>query len=165
MTEDHSLHSSIREKTLEHIFIGDCLRVLWARGIRDAEVLSPDVDAGGYDVVMEVHGTLRHIQLKASYNGSRTSSQTINARLSEKPSGCVVWMGFDPETIALGPFLWFGDGPGHPLPDLSGFRKARHTKGDAQGVKGERRNSYTLPRGAFEKVETLEELLGRLFGI
>ena len=114
---------------------------------------------------MDVDGILRHIQLKASYNGSKTARQTINARLADKPSGCVVWMGFDEASIMLGPFYWFGNSPGRPLPDLSGFAKAKHTKGDAQGNKAERRNSYTLPRGAFEKLGSLDELLMRLFGV
>ena len=162
--ESHSLHSSFREKTLEHVFIGDCLRRLWARGIWDAEVLRADVDAAGYDLVMEVGGVLRHVQLKASYNGSTVRQQTINAKLAEKLSGCVVWMGFDPETIELGPFYWFGGAPGEPLPSMSTFKKAKHTKADATGKKGERRNSYILKRTACERLNSLDEVIERLFG-
>lgn len=165
MTESHFLHSSFREKTLEHIFIGDCLRQLWAKGIRDAEVLRADVDGAGYDVVMEVGGVLRHIQLKASYNGSSVREQAINAKLADKPSGCVVWMGFDPDTMRLGPFFWFGGPPGQPLPPITGFKKARHTKANAEGQKTERRNSYKLKRTSCERLETLDQVLDELFGI
>lgn len=165
MTEDHSLNSTVREKTLEHIFIGDCLRRLWSRGVRDAEVLRADVDAGGYDMVMEVSNVLRHIQIKASFNGSNVTEQTINARLLKKPSGCVVWMGFDPETLELGPFYWFGGRPGQSLPALTGFKKAKHTKANAEGEKTERRNSYKLKRTACEKIDTLDAVLKQLFGI
>ena len=91
--------------------------------------------------------------------------QTLNARLADKPSGCVVWMGFNEATIDLGPFFWFGGAPGQPLPDLSGFARAKHTKGDAHGVKAERRNSCRLPRAACEKLGALDEVLTRLFGI
>lgn len=165
MTEDHSLNSAVREKTLEHVFIGDCLCRLWAEGVRDAEVLRADVDAGGYDMVMEVKGKLRHIQLKASFNGSKVTEQTINARLAKKPSGCVIWLGFDPKTLELGPFYWFGNPPDEALPDIPGSKKAKHTKANAQGEKTERRNSYKLKRTACEKVDTLNGVLKRLFGI
>ncbi len=61
--QSHFLHSSFREKTLEHVFIGDCLRRLWAKRVWEAEVLKAEVDAAGYDLVMKVSGVLRHIQL------------------------------------------------------------------------------------------------------
>lgn len=162
--DSHFLHSSFREKTLEHVFVGDCLRRLWAMGVWDAEVLKAEVDAAGYDIVMEVGGALRHIQLKASYNGSTVRQQTINAKLAGKPSGCVVWMGFDPGTIQLGPFYWFGSAPGEPLPSLAGLKKAKHTKADVTGHKGERLNSYILKRSACEKLSSLDEVIERLFG-
>lgn len=162
--ESDSLYSSYREKTLEHVFVGDCLRRLWALGVWDAEVLTADVDAAGYDLVMEVRGVLRHIQLKASFNGSNVYEQKINAKLGDKPSGCVVWMGFDPRTIELGPFYWFGGIPGEPLPRIDTFRKAKHTKGDSTGKKGERRNSYILKRTTCKRVDTLDAVIELLFG-
>ena len=162
---DHFLNSQFREKIIEYVFIGDCLRSLWAKGFHDAEILRADVDAGGYDLVMEVAGILRHVQLKSSFNGAKTNTQKINARLGEKPSGCVVWMGFHPETIKLGPFLWFGNGPGEPLPDITGLRKGKHSKGNSEGVKAERRNTFVLNRGDFETLETLDDVLHRLFGV
>lgn len=164
IVDSHSSYSSFRENVLEHVFVGDCLRRLWVRGIRDAEVLKAEVDAAGYDLVMDVAGTLRHIQLKASFNGSRVRRQAIHRSLAEKPSGCVLWLGFDPETLALGPFYWLGGQPGEPLPGIEGFKKARHTKGDATGHKSERRNSHVVGRAAFERLDTLDEVIERLFG-
>lgn len=165
LTDDHSINSSVREKTLEHVFVGDCLRWLWNKGIRDSEVLRADVDTAGYDIVMDIGGVMRHIQLKASFNGSKTPRQKINTKLGAKHSGCVVWMGFDPKTIKLGPFYWFGGAPGEPLPDITNFKKAKHEKGNAQGVKAERQNSYVVNKGKFEKLETLDELMQKLFGV
>ncbi len=162
--DSHFLHSSFREKILEHVFVGDCLRRLWARGVWDAEVLKADVDAAGYDLVMEVGGILRHIQLKASFNGSTTRQQTIHGKLAGKPSGCVIWMGFDSKTIELGPFYWFGGQPGMPLPNMSDFKKAKHSKADATGRKGERRNSYLLKLSSCECLATLDDVLDHLFG-
>jgi len=162
--ESHFRHSSFREKTLEHVFIGDCLRRLWAMGIRDAEVLKAEVDAAGYDMVIEVRGVLRHIQLKASFNGSTVRQQTINGKLADKPSGCVVWIGFDKDTIELGPFYWFGGRPGEPLPSISGFKKAKKTTADSSGRKGERPNSYILKRNACKELDSIDEVIEHLFG-
>jgi len=161
----HSINSRVRENTLAHIFIGDCLRHLWSKDHRDSEILRAEVDACGYDLVMEVAGILRHVQLKAAYNGAKTRRQTINGKLAEKPSGCVIWMGFDKDTMELGPFYWFGGKPGKPLPGIAGFKPAKHTRANAKGIKAERRNSFVLKQTDCEKLDTLGGILNRLFGI
>jgi hypothetical protein len=153
----------MRAKILEHIFLGECLRSLWKRGYRQTEVLRADIDAAGYDLVIEANGTVRHIQLKTSRRTAKADNQKVNARLGEKPSGCVIWMNFDPETMALGPFYWFGAAPGERLPNITSFKPARHTKGDATGTKANRRNTFCIPKSRFEKVGTLDELLLKLF--
>ena len=163
MMDFHSSHSSFREKTLEHVFVGDCLRRLWVRGIPDAEVLRADVDGAGYDIVFEVRGVLRHIQLKASHSSGAAAGQTINGKLATKPSGCVVWIRFD-ENLALGPFYWFGGPPGEPLPSVLSLKRARHTQANAEGFKAERRNSFIVPRRLFTRIETLDKVLEQLFG-
>ncbi len=112
----HSEQSAFREKLLEHLFIGEVLRHLWRRGVTNAEFLRPEVDSGGYDLVIAWGKIIRHIQLKSSHKGSATSRQSVHIRLADKPSGCVVWMVFDEATLELGPFLWFGGRPGEPLP-------------------------------------------------
>jgi hypothetical protein len=66
----HSEHSSYREKLLEHLFVGDVLRELWLCGVTTAEFLRPEVDAGGYDLVITCNGFVRHIQLKSSHRGA-----------------------------------------------------------------------------------------------
>ena len=48
----HFTHSTLRERIVEHIFVGDVLRTLWRRGVTDVEILRPEFDAHGYDVVM-----------------------------------------------------------------------------------------------------------------
>ena len=106
----------------------------------------------------------RYIQLKASFNGSKVARQTINGKLAEKLNGCVIWMGFDPDTMELGPFYWFGNPPGSPSPDLSRFRLARHTRGNKEGHKPIRRNSFVLPKGDFVRLETIDDVLEKLFG-
>ena len=58
----HFLESGLREKVLEHLFVGDLLRCLWRKGARDIEVLRAEVDRAGYDLVLECNGVLRHVQ-------------------------------------------------------------------------------------------------------
>lgn len=159
----HFMNSSYREKLIEHLFVGECLKVLWKHGHQRVEVLSAEVDGAGYDLVIEVGAVIRHIQLKSSYNGARTSRQTVNGALGIKPSGCVIWIGFDQDSLKLGPFRWFGGDAGKKLPSLGDFQKAKHTKANALGVKGERQNSFTIPKARFEPVETMEELVMKLF--
>ena len=160
----HNDQSSFREKVLEHLFVADLLRYLWQRGITDAEILAAEVDNAGYDLVVDCNDIIRHIQLKASHVGSTTAQQKLNIRLSEKPSGCMIWMVFDPQTLAIAEYLWFGDGPGSSLPDISTFRTAKHSKANAQGHKAERPNIRVVPKGQFTTLNTLPELVDRLFG-
>jgi hypothetical protein len=161
----HSEHSSYREKLLEHLFIGEVLRHLWRQGCTTAEFLRPEVDSGGYDLVIACNNVLRHIQLKSSYKGATTARQSVNIRLAEKPSGCIVWVMFDEESLALGPFFWFGGTPNKPLPDITSFPVARHTKGNARGLKAARPNIRVLKRTDFDEVASIPELVERLFGI
>lgn len=164
IADEHSLYSSYREALLEHLFAGEIMRCLWLSGVHRMEVLKPQVDDGGYDLLMEANGIVRHIQLKASHRFSSTAQINVNLRLVEKPSGCVVWVIFDPSTLELGPFLWFGGLPGEAFPDVQGLKVARHTKGNAQGIKHERPNMRVIPKGRFTKVESIPDLLLRLFG-
>ena len=65
----HSLRSSHREALLEHLFAGEIMRRLWICGEWRLEVLKPQVDDGGYDLVLEANNIVRHIQMKASFTG------------------------------------------------------------------------------------------------
>ena len=116
--EAHYRRSSLREKVIEHLFVGELLRVLWRQGRTDFEVLRAEVDNGGYDLAIECGGVLRHIQLKSSHSTARTGYVNVHINLSAKPSGCVIWILFDPETLELGPFRWLGSEPGVGLGDL-----------------------------------------------
>ena len=120
------------------------------------------MDNAGYDLVIECNGIMRHIQLKSTYKGAKTSRVKINTALTNKPSGCVVWMFFDPETVDLGPFYWFGGSPGGPLPPL-GDRVAKHTKGDAKGVKRQREKIRELTKTSFEILENIDGVADYLF--
>ncbi len=159
-----NLFSSYREALLEHLFSGEILRHLWLRGNIRIEVLKPQVDDGGYDLVLEANGVVRHVQLKSSHLGSSTANVKVSLSLQKKPSGCIIWLFFNPATLELEPFLWFGDEPQKPLPDISDFKVAKHTKGDANGVKLERPNLRVVPKSRFQHIAGIDELVLKLFG-
>jgi hypothetical protein len=161
----HKENSSFREKVLEHLFVADLLRYLWRHGITDAEILTAEVDNAGYDVVVECNGFIRHIQLKSSHDGSTTAEQKLNIRLASKPSGCVIWLIFDPQTVDFQRFLWFGGVPGSRLPDVTEFRTGKHSKANAQGHKAERPNIRVVSKGKFEVLLSISDVVDRLFAI
>jgi hypothetical protein len=161
---DHSRHSSYREMLLEHLFVGEVMRHVWVSGGKRLEILKPQVDDAGYDLVLELGKIVRHIQLKTSFEGSTVRRFNVNAGLALKPSGCVICIQFNKERLDLGPFLWFGSAPGEPLPDLRRYSIAKHTKGNAQGVKTERPNLKVVPYSAFEQVPSIPQLVVKVFG-
>lgn len=163
-TQNHSLRSSHREALLEHLFAGEVMKCLWMRGDWRLEVLKPQVDDGGYDLVLEANRVVRHIQLKTSFHGSTVGKTKINTLLAAKPSGCVIFAWFDRQTFEFVSFAFFGGAPGAPLPDVSGMKVGRHTKGNAEGVKAERPGIREIPLRRFEKLANIESLVTRLFG-
>lgn len=168
MSEADYIHSSRRENLIEHLFIGEVLRYLWCAGYQDVDVLRAETDAGGYDVVIEANSVIRHIQLKSSAKDAKTARQKINVELWNKPSGCVVWVRFDGSTISLGPYKWYGGPAGAKLTarsDPDKLPRAKHTKANAQGEKSERKNICVLNGGDFEDLQTIADLVERLFNI
>jgi hypothetical protein len=79
--ERHMRDPSLREKALEHLFVGDLLRHLWCQGITDVEFLTPGVDRDGYDLVLESNGIVRHIQLKSRFRGSSVAEVDVHINL------------------------------------------------------------------------------------
>lgn len=157
-----SEHSVLREKVIEHIFLADLSRTLLLDLETPFEVLRAEFDANGYDVVIEAAGLLRHVQLKATAATGRRAHVDINLSLAEKPGGCVVWIFVDPQTLSLGPFLWFGGAAGQRLPSL-GEREVRHTRGDATGAKKVRSGLRRVPKGEFTRFATIGELATAMF--
>lgn len=159
----HSRHSVLREIILEHQLVADLLRRLWQRGQYDVEILRSEYDAGGYDLVVVRGDLTRHVQLKAVRSGGRTRHQTLNIALAARPSGCVVCIRVD-EALEVDGYLWFGDSPGHPLPDISTFPVAKHTKGNADGTKADRPAHRRVPMSHFQPLGSIDDLIDRLLG-
>lgn len=155
----HTANSSYREKLIEHLFVGELLKLSWLHHACTLEVAKPEVDNSGYDIIMEAPGRVRHIQLKTAIIGGKTASQKVHTKLAGKPSGCVVWIYFDHETLQLGPFLYFAV----TTASIDGRRIAKHTKGNKDGIKAERKSICVIPKRDFTKFGTIEDLYAQLF--
>jgi len=162
--EKHFLNSSFREKLIEHLFVSELLKISWQAGHCAMEVAKPEVDNQGYDLIIEENGLMRHIQLKSSHRNAKARTQKAHLALARKLAGCIVWVFFDERTLELGPFLFFGDPAGGPLPSLEGFRIARHTKANSEGVKAERPEIREVPKSRFTPCDTVEQVYDMLFG-
>jgi len=154
--------STLREKIFEQRLVADIGLELIERGT-DFTVLNAMWDRDGYDVVIDAGPAVRHIQLKATTIGTTTREVPINIRLAAKPSGCVIWLVFDPIGRRFTEYRWFGGAPGLPLPDL-GDRPVRHSRANAAGVKAIRPDIRSLGLARFERIATIGELTDRLFG-
>jgi hypothetical protein len=159
----HFLHSTLRERIVEHVFVGEALRRLWRKGVTNVEVLRSEFDAGGYDLVMSHGRIVRHIQFKTSMAGGHAASVKASLKLMDKPSGCIIWIMVTSE-LELDSYRWLGGPPGNPLPDIRNMKVAKHTKANAKGKKAERPDQRIIPRSRFDALGSLDEVMERLFG-
>jgi len=146
------------EKALEYRFLADLTATLLIRGI-PFEILRPEVDARGHDLVIEASGILRHIQLKGLGEGGRRAEFTLHQGLTSRPSACVIATVYDRATLQPTGYRWLGGPPGFPLRPL-GDRPAYHTR----GAKAERPEHRTVRLSQFDRVDTMDGLVVRLFG-
>ena len=65
---DHTNHSSYREMVLEHLFVGEIMRHCWQCHLPRIEMLKSQVDASGYDIVLESGGVKRHGKADILFN-------------------------------------------------------------------------------------------------
>lgn len=164
-SEPLDTHQSVyRELLIEHLVLGELLKHSWLHDDAHLEVSQPSIDRAGHDVVLEVGKVTRHVQFKSSAISAKTAKQTVHLDLGKKPSGCVLWVRFDPETLDIGTYLFFGASPGRRLPDITGLAIARHTKANAEGVKLARPNLRIVPMAKFRRIESVADLYTALFG-
>ena len=156
----HHLNSSLREMIVEHLFIGEALRILWRSGIVDVEILRSEIDAYGYDLVISSGQLVRHVQLKS---GTKLKRVSISRDLAVKPSGCLIFIQVD-NNSNHGPYFTFSGNAGSSLPDVSTFKTTKRTTANSQGEKPQRLNHVDVPLSAFNKFESLSALLTSLLG-
>lgn len=158
---------SFFEQLVEHVFVSEILQeVYYGRG-QVVEVLRSEVDSYGYDLILESNGVMRHVQLKTSRPDARASGQKLHMKLGEKPGGCVIWVIRHKCPVSRRMRLryrFFVGAPGERLPDVSGFKVAKHNKGDATGRKKERPAIRVIAKSRFQLIETTSELVRVLFG-
>jgi hypothetical protein len=128
--------------------------------MRDLEVLRPEVDSGGYDLALEFKGLTRHVQLKSSYWGARRFDVTASVKLADRPTACILWIFFDPHTLLLGPFLWFGGAAGERIPPL-GDSKTH----EAMLKKADRPAHRVIAKNRFATLETIDDVIQKLIGV
>lgn len=155
--------SNTIEKVVEYRFLADLTAELLRRDI-DFEVLRGDVDAYGYDIVIETRGVPRHIQLKSSYRGSGTRRQTVSLLLTTKQSGCLVWITYDPVTYALEKFRFLGGPLGTSFVIPPDAPVARSTRPDATGARPLRNNHRVIKPNNMQEATTISEVADLLFG-
>jgi len=157
-----SHRSRDRENFIEHVFISEILQECWFVREQPIEILRSEVDAFGYDLVLECNGLIRHVQLKATQTGQSTRKQTINRYLEQKVGGCVVWIVFnhraDESRVRLDYLYFGGRRPRDRMPTL-GDTPALNPRS-----KTPRKNSRVLDVRQFDAIPTTGELLNRMFG-
>ena len=158
----HFLNSTLRERIVEHVFVGDALRTLWRCGVFDVEVLRSEFDAHGYDLVMARGRIVRHIQFKTG-TSQKPGAVSVSQSLADKPSGCVIWIRVG-DDLEMGPFFWFGGEPGAPLPPIAGYPNPLRATHNKDGVRPPRQNHRAVPGKKFCRLATLREVLDRLIG-
>ena len=166
--EDTFRKSTFFEQLVEHVFISEILQESYYGSGMTVEVLRSEIDASGYDLLLERNGVIRHVQLKTSRTQSMAAVQKVHTALETKPSGCVVWVirteNTETRRMRLS-YRFFGGSPGEPLPSLADFKVAKHTKGNSAGEKKERPAIRVIPKSKFRAIESTRELVQVLFGI
>ena len=162
MKTAHFEHSSLRERIIEHVLVGEILKRLWIRNVVDVEVLRSEFDAHGYDLVLSRGDLVRHIQLKTGTQ-NRPGKVSVSSGLAEKPSGCVIWIKVD-DSLEMGPYFWFGSPPGKRLRDIGKYPFPRRATHNSAGERPERKNHRLVPGRDFDKIGSFDELLLALLG-
>lgn len=176
MADQHSTHSTLRERVVEHVFVGEALRALWRWNVVNVEVLRSEFDAHGYDLVLARKRIVRHIQFKTG-TPKRPADVSVSKALADKPSGCVIWIHVTSD-LDMGPYFWFGAAPGQALPPIDGYesplrathnkqgerpRRAESSAYSGQGFRGDR-EFRGRTRAAFGRIPLrAEDLHGRGF--
>jgi hypothetical protein len=158
--------SSAMEHLLEHVVLAELSQEAWFGRGQLVDIMHSSVDAFGHDVVLECGDVIRHVQFKARRLDAKTSTYKINTKLAERPSGCIVWLGWSrPASVNRVDveYRWFGGKPGERLPSL-GDVVAKHTKANALGIKVVRPGIRQLSLSKFERLNDVGELVDRLFG-
>ena len=90
-------------------------------------------------------------------------SQNVQLGLAGKPFGCALWMLVDENSMECSSYLFFGSGPGEPLPPIADFKVAKHARANKTG-KSERPKVHEVRRSCFRTLTGIPHLYKTLFG-
>jgi hypothetical protein len=151
---------------IKHVWLARLLQVLWEYYPESKlQIFTSEVDDAGYDIVLTLATVTRHVQLKASHVRAKRQSIDVNTALAQAEGGCVVWIFYDPVTLDIQKYRFFGSEPGKPMADLSSFNIAKRVFPDMTGKRPERPRIRAIPKSACVPVSTLDELIEKLFGL
>jgi hypothetical protein len=166
---ENSTRSSHRESIIEHLFIGEVLKVLWNEQATQVEVLKPQVDDAGYDIVIECKrksksdtSTPCYIQLKSAFVGAKTAKVSLSKKLTSKTHWCVIWVFFDPK-FTLKSYLCFGTATGKTSSDIAKLKTTKHSKADTNKIKADRPGHCDVPKGEFKEFVLIKDVIDKLF--
>lgn len=158
----HHTHSTLRESIVECVFISNLLRHCWNKNQLEVEVLKSEFDAHGYDVLIMVSGKSRYIQIKTGLSNGPKGSVSVSMRLRNKIGGCVLWIGIDDNLDVLS-YWYFGGAPQDCIPEIENFSVARRQTPNLAGEKPERSDHRSVPRRFFERQESFDALVRKMF--
>lgn len=80
------------ESIMEHVFLSEVLQYRWFVDGERVDVIRPEVDISGFDLVLESNDRIRHVQLKSRWINGNARSVKVHGRLIDHPDPCVVWV-------------------------------------------------------------------------
>jgi hypothetical protein len=89
---------------------------------------------------------------------------TASVKLLERPSACILWIFFDPDTLSLGPFLWFGSVAAKEIPEL-GEKVAKRTNPNSEQKKVDHPAHRVIAKNRFAALETIDAVIAKLIGV
>lgn len=92
-------NSVMREKMLTHRFLWNVYAAFWWYEDNSLEILMPEVDSAGYDVVLVKNGIPVFIQLKSTQSQSSSGNITVNKKLAQKERWAIILQQIGPDSI------------------------------------------------------------------
>lgn len=158
-------NSSYVENVLRHNLLSGLLSLAWQTSPNTKlQIYTGEVDDVGSDIVLTFGKVTWHIQLKGANTKATKTEVEVNVALATAPSGCVVWMVYDLSDLSIRKFLFFGNRPGAPLPELTKYKIARRATHNSKGERPRRPNIRCVPKSSFVAAGDYSELAKLLFG-
>ena len=157
--------SSYVENVLTHRLIAALAGELWRRDpTTPLDIFKAEVDDAGFDLVLGCGGLLRYIQIKQMHSEGSRQKFSVRLDFTKQAGSCVLLIVHDEATLELKHFMFFGNGPNMPMPDVDGA-KASVAPGrrDKSGGRKVRLHYRDIPRTKFQGPLSTSQLLDALF--